>query len=119
MYPFIYYIDLLFYHLKLRCYCVIELKNTPFKPEYAGKMGFYLAAVDDNLKYSSDNPSIGMILCKSKDKLTVEYALRENTNPIGVSSYEIQIVEKLPKEFKGSLPTVEEIEAELSKEEVE
>lgn len=109
-----YYIDLLFYHLKLRCYCIVELKNTPFKPEYTGKMGLYLAAVDEKLKHSTDTPSIGMILCKSKDKLTVEYTLRGNNNPIGVSSYETQIFEKLPKELKNSLPTIEEIEAELS-----
>ena len=109
-----YYVDLLFYHYKLHCFFVVELKNTPFKPEYAGKMAFYLAAVDHCLKTDSDNRTIGMILCRSKDKLTVEYALKYNVSPIGISTYETQLIEKLPKELKSSLPTIEEIEAELS-----
>ena len=110
-----YLLDLLFYHLKLRCYCVIELKTTEFKPEFAGKMNFYLSAVDDLLKHPTDNPSIGMILCKRKKKFTVEYALRDVNKPIGVSGYEVQIIESLPDNLKGSLPTVEEIEQEFEK----
>jgi predicted nuclease of restriction endonuclease-like (RecB) superfamily len=77
-----YYIDLLFYNTKLRCYVVIELKNTEFKPEYAGKLNFYLSAVDDILKHKTDNPSIGIMLCKTKDKLTAEYALKDINKPI-------------------------------------
>lgn len=110
-----YYIDLLFYHIKLRCFCVIELKNTDFKPEYAGKLNFYLSAVDDLLKQKSDNPSIGILLCKSKKTLKVEYALRDINKPIGVAEYKVEIMAKLPKEFKNSLPTIQEIEAELEK----
>jgi predicted nuclease of restriction endonuclease-like (RecB) superfamily len=110
-----YYIDLLFYHLKLRCYVVIELKSTAFKPEYTGQINFYLAAVDDLIKHPDDKPTIGLLLCKSKNNITVEYALRGNKSPIGISSYETKIVEKLPKNLKGSLPAVEEIEAELEK----
>jgi predicted nuclease of restriction endonuclease-like (RecB) superfamily len=108
-----YYVDLLFYHYKLHCFFVVELKNTPFRPEYAGKMAFYLATVDHCLKKEEDNKTIGMILCRSKDKLTVEYALKYNISPIGVSTYETELIEKLPKELKNSLPTIEEIEAEL------
>lgn len=110
-----YYIDLLFYHIVLRCFVVIELKNTDFKPEYAGKMNFYLSAVDDQLKHPADNPSIGMILCKTKDNFTVEYALRDIRKPIGVAGYEVKIMEALPKNLKGSLPSIEEFEAELVK----
>lgn len=108
-----YFLDLLFYHISLRCFVVIELKNTEFKPEYAGKMNFYLSAVDDNLKHLSDNPSIGMILCKTKNNFTVEYALRDINKPMGVAGYETKIMESLPRDLKGSLPTVEEFEAEL------
>jgi predicted nuclease of restriction endonuclease-like (RecB) superfamily len=106
-----YRIDLLFYHLRLRCFVVIDLKAGAFKPEYTGKMNFYLAAVDDLLKHPSDQPSIGLILCKSKKQLVVEYALRNTTTPMGIA--EFQYLEKLPEELKGSLPTVDEIEAEL------
>ena len=106
-----YYLDLLFYHLKLRCYVVVELKMTEFKPEYAGKMNFYLSAVDDMLRHPSDNPSIGLILCKSKRKLTVEYALRNLAKPLGVSSY--RLAEALPEELEAALPSVEQLEAEL------
>lgn len=106
-----YRLDLLFYHLKLRCFVVIDLKSGPFKPEYAGKMNFYLAAVDDMLKHASDNPTIGLILCKSKKELVVEYALRNTATPMGIA--EFKHLEKLPAELKGSLPTIEEIEAEL------
>jgi hypothetical protein len=96
---------------------VIELKNTDFKPEYAGKMNFYLSAVDDRLKHPSDNPSIGMILCKSKNNFTVEYALRDIHKPMGVAGYETKIMESLPQDLKGSLPTLAEFEAELAKDE--
>jgi predicted nuclease of restriction endonuclease-like (RecB) superfamily len=105
-------IDLLFYHLKLRCFVVIDLKMTPFKPEYAGKMNFYLSAVDDMLKHPSDQPTIGLILCKGKNQIVVKYALRNTSAPIGIA--EFRHLEKLPEELKGSLPTIEEIEAELA-----
>jgi predicted nuclease of restriction endonuclease-like (RecB) superfamily len=104
-------IDLLFYHFKLRCFVVIDLKMTPFKPEYAGKMNFYLAAVDDMLKHPTDQPTIGLILCKGKNQIVVEYALRNTTTPMGIA--EFRHLERLPDELKGSLPTIEEIEAEL------
>ena len=106
-----FYLDLLFYHLKLRCYVVIDLKTGEFKPEYAGKMNFYLSAVDDLLRHPDDKPSIGIILCKSKNKVIVEYALRDTTKPIGVSSY--RLTRALPEELKESLPGVEELEREL------
>lgn len=104
-------IDLLFYHLKLRCYLVIDLKMTPFKPEYAGKMNFYLAAVDDLLRHPDDKPTIGLILCKTKNGIIAEYALRGTTTPMGIS--EFTHLEQLPEPLKGTLPTIEEIEAEL------
>lgn len=106
-------LDLLFYHLKLRCYVVIDLKMTPFKPEYTGKMNFYLAAVDDMLRHPDDKPSIGLILCKAKNRIIVEYALRNTMTPMGIS--EFRHLEKLPEQLKGTLPTIEEIEAELGK----
>jgi predicted nuclease of restriction endonuclease-like (RecB) superfamily len=109
-----YSIDLLFYHLKLRCYIVVELKASGFDPRDAGQMSFYLSAVDDLLRHPEDRPTIGMILCKTKDRIVVEYALRDNFKPIGVASYETKIMESLPDNLKGSLPTVEEIEAEFS-----
>ena len=110
-----FYIDLLFYHLKLRCFIVIDLKTGAFKPEFAGKMNFYLAAVDDLLKHPADNPSIGMILCKTKKELIAEYALRNNSTPIGVSEY--NLTARLPNELKGYLPTVGELEREMRKQE--
>lgn len=110
-----YYIDLLFYHLKLRCYVVVELKATAFDPRDAGQMSFYLSAVDDLLRHPDDQPTIGMILCQTKERVVVEYALRDNLKPIGVASYETKIMESLPDNLKGSLPTVEEIEAEFTK----
>ena len=106
-----YRLDLLFYHLKLRCFVVIDLKAGPFKPEYAGKMNFYLAAVDDTRKHPSDNPAIGLILCKSKKEVVVEYALRHTATPMGIA--EFRHLEKLPAKFQGSLPSIEELEAEL------
>jgi len=109
-----YSVDLLFYHLRLRCYVVIELKVVAFKPEFAGKMDFYLSAVDDRLRHPDDRPSIGLLLCRAKDRLVVEYALRDVHKPIGVADWETRLVASLPENLKGSLPTVEEIEAELA-----
>lgn len=106
-------IDLLFYHLKLRCYIIVELKAREFDSRDAGQMSAYLSAVDDLLRHENDNPSIGMILCKTKDNVFVEYVLRNFNRPIGVTKFEVNLVEKLPKELKSSLPTVKEIEAEL------
>ena len=108
-----YYIDLLFYHLKLRCFVVVELKAVPFDPAFVGKLNMYLSAVDDLLRHPDDRPTIGLLLCKGKDRIVVEYALRDLRKPIGVADWETKLVKSLPKEFKGSLPTVEEIEAEL------
>lgn len=108
-----FYIDLLFYHLKLRCFVVIELKDKDFKPEYAGKLNFYLSAVDDLVKHSSDQPSIGLILCKSKNNVLAEYALRDMSKPIGLAEY--KLTEALPEDIKIALPSIEELEAELSK----
>ena len=106
-----YYLDLLFYHTRLHCYIVIELKVSEFKPEFAGKMNFYLSAVDDILCQTNDQPSIGIILCKSKNKLVVEYALRNTSKPIGVAAY--RLTTSLPKNLEGSLPTTEELKTEL------
>jgi len=108
-----YYIDLLFYHLKLRCFVVIELKDKEFKPEYTGKLNFYLSAVDDLLRHSNDNPTIGIILCKTKDNATAEYALRDINKPIGLAEY--RLTDALPDEIKTNLPTIEELEQELAK----
>ena len=102
-----YYIDLLFYHLKLRSYIVVDLKTDEFIPEYAGKMNFYLSAVDDLLKGEHDNPSIGLILCKNKDRFTTNYSLKDINKPIGVSSYEINNI--IPKEILEQLPKEEEL----------
>lgn len=109
-----FYVDLLFYHLKLRCYVVIELKAQPFKPEHAGKMNFYLSAVDDLLRHGDDQPSIGLILCKDKNKIVAEYAIRDIRKPIGVSQWKTKIVESLPKQLRGKLPSVKTLEEELS-----
>lgn len=108
-----YYVDLLFYHLTLRCYVVIELKGGKFKPEYTGKLNFYLSAVDDLLKRSDDNPSIGIILCRTKDKVLAEYSLRDINKPIGVSDY--KLTHAIPEELKSNLPSIEELESELAK----
>ena len=110
----VYYIDLLFYHVKLHCYCVVELKNTDFKPEYPGKLNFYLSAVDDMLKHEGDNPSIGLLLCKGKKQLTIEYALRDINKPIGISGFNTNLLDTLPKKLQSSLPTIEDIETELA-----
>ena len=109
-----YRLDLLFYHIRLRCFVAIDLKTGEFEPEFAGKMNFYLTVIDHQLKTADDNPSIGIILCKSKDKLEVEYALQGMTKPIGVS--EFTVTQALPAELISNLPTVEEFEKELNKE---
>lgn len=103
-----YFIDLLFYHIKLKCYIVVELKAIEFKAEFAGKMNLYLSAVDDKLKTDTDNPTIGLLLCKSKSEIIAEYSLRGMTQPIGIAEYEIS--DAIPKDIKTELPTVEEIE---------
>ncbi len=108
-----YYIDLLFYHITLRCYVVVELKNTKFIPEYAGKLNFYLSAVDSILKSDDDNPTIGILLCRDKNRIETEFALRDMNKPMGVS--EFTLTETLPENLKGSMPTIEEIEADLKK----
>jgi predicted nuclease of restriction endonuclease-like (RecB) superfamily len=110
-----FYLDLLFYHLRLRCFIVIDLKAGPFKPEYAGKMNFYLSAVDDLLRHSDDKPSIGLILCKTRNKIIAEYALRDMAKPVGVARYVTRLVENLPAKLKDALPAPREIEAELRK----
>ena len=102
-----YFIDMLFYHLKLRCYVVVELKTVQFRPDFIGQLNFYLTALDEQIKDKLDAPSIGLLLCKSKDKLTVEYALKNVNKPIGVSSYEIS--KYLPKNLEKLLPTEEDI----------
>lgn len=112
-----YYIDLLFYHFKLRCFIIIELKVGKFDPRDVGQINFYLSAVDDVMRSSDDKPTIGLLLCKTKDNVTAEYALRNISSPIGVAEYTTKLVEKLPKELKGSLPTIEEIEAGIIKKE--
>ena len=113
-----FYIDLLFYNTKLRCYVVVELKAGKFKPEYAGKLNFYLSAVDDMLKHESDNPSIGILLCKERNKLTAEYALRDINKPIGISEYKLS--DFVPQEYADTLPSAEDIENRIkSKYEVE
>jgi predicted nuclease of restriction endonuclease-like (RecB) superfamily len=107
-----FFIDLLFYHLKLRCYVVIELKAGKFKPEHLGQLGFYLTAVDAQVKHPDDAPTIGLLLCKSKNKVVAEYALRDKSQPLGVAEY--QLLESLPPEFQTSLPSIEQIERELA-----
>ncbi len=107
-----FFIDLLFYHIKLKCYVVVELKSVKFRAEYAGKMNLYLSAVDDLMKSETENPTIGLLLCKSKSEVIAEYALRGTTQPIGVAEYEI--VKSIPTDLKPELPTIEEIEKELA-----
>ena len=107
-------IDILFYHLKLRRYVVVELKAVPFDPAFVGQMNLYLSAVDDLLRHPDDEPTIGLLLCRGKNRVIVEYALRGFTKPVGVADWETRLVDSLPDELQGSLPTVEEIEAELS-----
>jgi len=104
-------IDLLFYHLKIRAYVVIELKATEFEPEFAGKLSFYLSAANEMLKHPTDNPTIGLMICKTKNDIIVEYALKNINQPIGISEYEL--TKQFPEQFRSSLPTIEEIENEL------
>ncbi|CAG9257195.1 putative nuclease YhcG [Paraburkholderia unamae] len=106
-----FFIDLLFYHLKLRCYVVVELKTTPFKPEYAGQLNFYLSAVDAQVKAPEDQPTIGLLLCKEKNRLVAEYALRGVAKPMGVAEY--QLMREVPPSLEPGLPTIDQIEAEL------
>lgn len=106
-----FFIDLLFYHLKLRCYVVIELKGGKFKPEHLGQLGFYLTAVDRQIKSEQDNPTIGLLLCKSKNKIVAEYALGDKAQPMGIAEY--KLLESLPAELQTSLPSIEQIESEL------
>ncbi len=107
-----FYIDLLFYHTRLHAYVVIELKLDDFKPEYAGKLNFYLSVIDKTLRNNNDKPSIGIILCKNKNKIVAEYSLQDMTKPIGVSEY--QLTEAIPEDLKSSLPSIEELENELA-----
>ncbi|MDR3692081.1 MAG: PDDEXK nuclease domain-containing protein [Fimbriimonas sp.] len=107
-----FFLDLLFYHVRLHCFVVIELKATKFKPEYAGKLNFYLSAVDDLLRTEGDAPTIGLILCQDKNRVLAEYALRDMSKPIGVSTF--QLTESLPEEIRTALPTIEQLEQELS-----
>jgi len=108
-----FYLDLLFYHTQLHCYVVIELKAVDFEPEHAGKLNFYITAVDEQLKTKTDEPTIGLLLCKNKDKLVAEYALKDINKPMGVSEY--QLTQSLPDNLKSALPSIEEIENELAK----
>lgn len=108
-----YYIDLLFYHTRLKCYVVIELKNRKFIPEYAGKLNFYLSAVDSLIKQPDDQPTIGILLCREKNNIEAEFALRDIQKPLGIS--EFTITNNLPENLKSDLPSIEEIENELSK----
>jgi len=110
-----FYIDLLFYHYKLRCFVVVELKAREFDPRDTGQLNFYLSAVDDILRHEGDNPTIGLLLCKTKNNIIAEYALRDINKPIGVAGYETKLVKLLPKELKSSLPTIAELEAEFEK----
>lgn len=108
-----FFIDLLFYHTRLKCYVVVELKASAFKPEHAGQLSFYLSAVDAQIKASDDHPTIGLLLCKTKNRLVAEYALSGMQKPIGVAEY--QLVRALPEPLDTNLPRIEEIEAELSR----
>jgi predicted nuclease of restriction endonuclease-like (RecB) superfamily len=112
-----YYIDLLFYHLRLRAFVVIDLKTGPFKPEYAGKLNFYCNVVNEQLRHADDGPTIGLILCQTKNRVLAEYALSGIEKPIGVSSYEL--TRALPNNLRSALPTVEEIEEELAAVEID
>jgi predicted nuclease of restriction endonuclease-like (RecB) superfamily len=105
------FIDLLFYHLELRCYTVIELKAGEFEAEYAGKLGVYVSAINHQRKKTTDNPTIGLLICKTKDKIVAEYALESSSQPIGISEYELSKL--LPDNYKSALPSIEEIESEL------
>jgi hypothetical protein len=103
----------------MRCFVVVELKAREFDPRDAGQINFYLSAIDDSLRSATDEPTIGLLLCKTKDNFTAEYALRNIKSPIGVAEYETEIMKRLPKELKSSLPTIEELEAELERQEAQ
>ncbi len=107
-----YFIDLLFYHIKLRCYIVVELKSGKYKAEFAGKMNLYLSAVDDLIRTEDENPSIGLLLCKEKSEIVAEYSLRGTSQPMGIAEYEI--INSFPKKLTANLPSIEEIEKELT-----
>ena len=110
-----FFIDLLFYHLKLRCFVVIELKAGAFKPEHLGQLGFYLTAIDRDMKDERDNPTIGLLLCKTKNKVVAEYALGDKTQPMGIAEY--RLVASLPADLQTSLPSIEQIEQALADDE--
>ena len=107
-----FFVDLLFYHLKLRCYVVIELKGGKFKPEHLGQLGFYMTAIDRQVKNEHDNATIGLLLCKSKNKIVAEYSLGGKAQPMGIAEY--QLLESLPVELQTSLPSIGQIERELA-----
>ncbi len=109
-----FYLDLLFYHLRLRCFVVVDLKATRFRPEHAGKLNFYLSAVDERMRHPGDNPSIGLILCRRRSRLVTEYALRDLAKPIGVSRYVTRSAAELPPELKEALPSPEQLEQRLA-----
>lgn len=106
-----FFVDLLFYHLKLRCYVVIELKTDKFRPDHTGQINFYCTAVDENLRHPDDQPTIGLLLVKGRDRLVAEYALRDIHKPIGVADY--KLTKALPTELKDALPTIQQLETEL------
>jgi predicted nuclease of restriction endonuclease-like (RecB) superfamily len=110
-----YLVDLLLYHLKLRCYVIVELKIVPFDPAFVGQLNLYLSAADDLLRHPDDQPSIGLMLCRTRERIVVEYALRHLERPIGVARWQTKLVDELPATFRGSLPTVAQIEAELTR----
>lgn len=109
-----FFADLLFYNFKLRCFVVVELKATPFKPEYLGQINMYMSAVDDLLSHAQDQPTIGLLLCKTKNNVVAEYSLRGFSKPIGIAEWESEIVKSLPEEFTSTLPSISDLEAELS-----
>lgn len=113
-----YYIDLLFYHVPLKRYLVIELKAREFDYLDAGQISFYITAIDEKVRGKDDNPTIGLILCKEKDHYSAEYALKSSSKPIGIASYVTDLIHELPLEWKSSLPTIQEIEIELEKKEI-
>ncbi|GAB3533933.1 hypothetical protein GCM10027403_08780 [Arthrobacter tecti] len=109
-----FFADLLFYNFKLRCFVVVELKATAFKPDYLGQLGMYMAAVDDLLAHPDDKPTVGLLLCKTKNNIVADYALRGYSAPIGVAEWQKEIADSLPDEFAATLPSIEVLEAELA-----
>ncbi len=108
-----YFVDMLFYHIKLKCYVVVELKTVKFEPEFAGKLNFYVTAVDRQMREDTDNPTIGLLICKTKDNVIAEYSLSDIHKPLGISVYDLKNI--LPKDLQSSLPSIEKVEEELSK----